>query len=470
MTRTPPDNPFGVILPTVKVLLAILALLILVAGRAAAEARPPNVIFVLTDDQRFDALGCMGNSVVQTPHIDRLAAQGTLFTNMFCTTSICATSRASFLTGQYERRHGIVDFRTPLNPQQLAETFPVMLRRHGYRTGMVGKWGLGGPLPRAAYDVFDGYSGQGRYYPKDKSGQAGEHQTHQIGDRALAFLDRCSAEQPFLLQLYTKAAHCQDGDPWPFQPDPRYASLFADTMIVPPTTATDRHFELLPEFLRDSEARKRWRIRFENAELYQKSVRDYFRLIAGIDDVIGRLVSKLHQKGLADNTVIVFTSDNGFYLGDRGLAGKWFMHEESIRLPLIVYDPRLAAQHRGRRVQQMVLNLDVAPTILELAGLEVPTGVQGRSVVPLMDGEATQWRDRFLYEHRFEHPRIPKTEGVRTERWKYIRYTSVEPAHEELFDLEDDPLEERNLASASKHADTLTDMRRQWQELSQRAR
>ncbi len=433
---------------------------------AADESRPPNIIFVLTDDIRWNSLGCMGNAAVQTPQIDQLADNGTLFVNTFCTTSICATSRASFLTGQYERRHGIVDFRTPLTAEQFSQTFPALVRRHGYRTGLIGKWGLGGAMPKDEYDVFEGYSGQGRYYPKDKPAQPGEHQTHRLGDQAVAFLDGCNANEPFLLQLYTKAAHCQDGDPWPFQPDTRYDSLFADVTIAKPETATQQHFETLPPFLQNSEARKRWQIRFANDELYQKSVKDYFRLIAGVDDVIGRMRDKLQQKGLDDNTIIIFTSDNGFYLGDRGLAGKWFMHEESIRLPLVIYDPRLRADRRGHEATQMALNIDVAPTILELAGVGVPDGMQGRSLVPLMNAEPAEWRDVFLYEHRFEHPRIPKTEGVRTERFKYVRYTSIDPIYEELFDLESDPLEERNLAEDSAHRGTLEVLRRQWRDLS----
>lgn len=453
----------------VTCILALFALSFSGNLQAADETRPPNIIFILTDDIRWNALGCMGNGVVQTPNIDRLAADGTLFTNMFCTTSICATSRASFLTGQYERRHGVVNFRTPLTADQFAQSFPALLRRHGYRTAMVGKWGLGGPLPKDQYDFFEGYSGQGYYYPKGKSGQAGEHLTHQLGDQVISFLDSYSDESPFLLQLYTKAAHCQDGDPWPFQPDPRYNSLFADVTIAPPTTATKHHFELLPEFLQNSEARKRWQIRFANDELYQKSVKDYFRLIAGVDDVIGRLMDKLCEQGLADETVIIFTSDNGFYLGDRGLAGKWFMHEESIRLPLVIHDPRLPESDHGREVAQMALNIDVAPTILDLAGVKAPDVMQGRSLVPLMKGEPVEWRDVFLYEHRFEHARIPKTEGVRTERWKYVRYTSVEPVYEELFDLQADPLEEHNIAGDARYHDRLEKMRRQWQDLSRQA-
>jgi len=439
----------------------------LLADEPAGPARP-NIIFVLTDDQRWDALGCMGNPAIHTPNIDALAERGTLFTNMFCTTSICATSRATFLTGQWERRHGIDDFRTPLSSEQFANSFPGLLRKNGYRTGMVGKWGLGGPLPNNDYDDFNGFSGQGRYFPKGQLNEPGTHLTHRIGDQAVEFLDSCRADEPFLLQLYTKASHCQDGDPWPFQPDPRYRALFADTTIPLPSTATEEHFAALPEFLQTSEARKRWTIRFADAKMFQKSVKDYYRLIAGIDDIVGRLVKKLEQKKLADNTVIIFTSDNGFYLGERGLAGKWFMHEESIRLPLVICDFRLAEKSHPSRVAKIVLNADIAPTILDLAGVPIPSTVQGQSMVPHLNGKRVTWRDDFLYEHRFTHSRIPKTEGVRTKSWTYTRYTSIDPVYEELFDLEADPHEESNLAGDPAHAAQLERLRDRWQELAKK--
>jgi len=442
-------------------------------GPVLAESRPattrPNIIFILTDDQRYDALGCMGNRLIRTPHIDRLAADGVLFRNMFCTTSICATSRTSFITGQYERRHHIDGFRTPLSKRQLAESFPVRLRKRGYRTGFVGKWGLGGPLPKQAWDVFEGFSGQGRYFPKGQSGKPGTHITGKLRAQALRFLDGCTRDKPFLLQLYTKAAHCQDGDPWPFQPDSKYNALFKGITIPKPVTATEKDFQALPAFLRNSEARKRWFVRFANDRMYQKSVKDYYRLVAGIDDTVGAIVAKLRAKNLTNNTVIIFTSDNGFYLGEHGLAGKWYMHEESIRLPLVIYDPRLPSRLRGRKVSQLVLNIDIAPTIFNLAGLQIPNAVQGRSMVPLLQGTPVTWRNDFLYEHRFKHPRIPKTEGVRTERWTYTRYTSIDPVYEELFDLKTDPHQQHNLAGDPRYQKKLRQLRTRWKELSRQA-
>ena len=445
--------------------LAVLA--VVGPGRSGAAERP-NIILVITDDQRFDALGCMGNPVLKTPHIDGLAAQGAIFTHTFCTTSICATSRASFLTGQYAMRHGIRGFGQSLTETQWQDAFPVLLRRAGYRTAMVGKWGLGGPLPRDRYDVFNGFSGQGRYYPRPPG--EGPHLTHRLGQQVLDFLETCEADKPFLLQYYTKAAHCQDGDPWPFQPDHRYDEVFADIEVPRPLTATAAHFARLPKFLQTSEARRRWKIRFADPAMFQKSVKDYYRLVLGIDDVIGRIVTTLKRKRLFENTVIIFTSDNGFYLGEHGLAGKWFMHEESIRLPLVICDPRLPGGRKGRRVPAPALNIDIAPTILELAGLAIPGSVQGRSLVPLLRGRRVEWRSEFFYEHPFAHPRIPMSEGVRGPRWKYVRYTSLDPVVEELYDLENDSREEKNLAGDPRWAGRLSEQRAKWREWRERVK
>ena len=424
---------------------------------------PPNVVLLLVDDLRWNAPACMGNPVAKTPHIDRLAAEGVRFTNAFCTTAICATSRATFLTGQYARRHGIHTFGRPLTDAQFAETFPAVLRRSGYRVGFVGKWGLG-KLPQAEYDYFDGFTGQGRYFERaDK--ELKDHLTARLERKALKFLDTWTADRPACLQLSFKATHCQDGDPWPFQPDQRYNELYRDVTIQPAKTATEEHFRRLPEFLQTSEARVRWKVRFANGPLFQKSVKDYYRLLTGVDRVVGSVVETLKRKGLLDNTVIVFTSDHGFYLGEHGLAGKWFMHEESIRIPLVVYDPRLPANRRGTKVDDLVLSVDVAPTIMDVAGCQVPRRVQGRPLSPLVRGEQVEWRDELFYEHLFKHARIPQTEGVRTKRWKYVRYVGMDPVYEELFDVQNDPHDERNLARDAARTDTLADMRARWKRL-----
>lgn len=423
-----------------------------------------NVVLLLADDLRFDAVGFMGNRIVETPHLDGLARQGVTFPNAFCTTSICATSRASILTGQYARRHGIWNFAANLSPEAFADTFPAQLRSTGYYTGFIGKWGVGNQLPSEQFDYWAGFPGQGRYFARQKGVESKEH-LHEITSRQIGeFFAASPADKPFCLQVSFKTAHAQDGEPQEYPFEPRYAELYENVTIAPPPTATEEHFARLPEFLRTSEARRRWTPRFSTPELYQKHVKDYYRLVTGMDRVIGDLVKELRERKQLDNTLIVFTADNGYYLGDYGLADKWFMHEPSIRIPLLIVDPRLPAERRGTKCEAMALNIDLAPTLLAAAGIAPPKRMQGVNLLPVAEGKAESPRTEFFYEHLFKHAAIPKTEGVRDERWKYVRYL-VEPEYEELFDLQSDPREERNLASEPEHRETLTRYRRRCDEL-----
>jgi arylsulfatase A-like enzyme len=246
--------------------------------------------------------------------------------------------------------------------------------------------------------------------------------------------------------------------------------MYQDAAIPPAPLSDPEFFASLPEFLKDSENRRRWELRFATPEMYQHSVKSYYRLISGVDRVVGRLVDKLKEEGLLDNTVILYTGDNGFYLGERGLAGKWYPHEVSIRVPLVVYDPRLPAAERGTRRDQPVLSIDLAPTMLEMAGVAAPVEMQGCSLVPLIEGADPEWRAEFFYEHLFKHPRIPCSEAVRDPHYKYTRFVDVEPPYEELYDLENDPHEAHNLAGDPAHAETLRRMRAKWAEWRERVK
>jgi len=423
----------------------------------------PNIIFLLTDDQRWDSLGCMGNRFVRTPEIDRMSSQGVTFTNNFVTTSICMTSRASIFLGQYARTHKINDFSTPFTAEQFRRTYPQLMRGAGYHTGFIGKYGVGDEMPAREFDYWQGFPGQGKYFPH---GEPGKHLTELMGDQAMEFLEGAPTDKPFCLSISFKAAHVQDEDPRQFLPSPATEALYRGEVFPVPKTAEPRYIQMLPIEVHRSEGRRRWAVRFATPELYQASVRNYYRLITEVDMAVGRLRRALERRGAGQNTVIVYSSDNGFYLGEHGLAGKWLMHEESIRTPMIVYDPRLAAGQRGRR-EEMTLNIDIAPTLLEAAGMDAPRQMQGRSLYRLLDGKSTAWRKEFFYEHNFDHAWIPQTEGVRTDRWKYTRYVTTSPEFEELFDLEKDPLEERNLAREGAHAAKLDEMRatyRTWRE------
>ena len=448
------------------VLLGLLAILGSTGSSSSAGAAetPPNIIFLLTDDQRWDTLGVSGNSIIQTPNLDQLARQGVRFDNVFVTTSICATSRASILTGQYARRHGIWDFLTGLTEEQLAGSYLGRLKEAGYHLGFVGKWGVADP-PKDYFDYDRAFSGQGQYR-LEVDGQE-RHLTSVMGDQIVEFLQGAPADRPFCLSVSFKAAHVQDSydlsqEPFPY--DPRLESLYQEATIPPPPSALPTLFESLPEILQNSEARLRWAIRFWGPARYQESVKGYYRLISGVDDVVGRLRQTLNERGLSEQTAIVFTGDNGFFLGEFGLAGKWTPHEASIRVPLVIFDPRLSEQSVERRVDHFALNIDMAPTLLGLAGLPPGEEMQGRSLVPLLHGEGEDggWRESFFYEHLFTHPRIPRSEAVRTKDWKYIRYVDSEPLYEELYDLESDPHEMQNLAAEAGHGGRLQELRTAW--------
>ena len=450
----------------------LLAVLCWGCGQSNADVAKPNFIFILTDDQRFDTLGCAGNRLIQTPNIDRLAKNGVRFRNHFVTTSICCVSRASIFTGQYERRHGIADFTTPLTPSQWSNTYPALLRATGYRTGFIGKFGVGDAKyitsKGADFDFWRGLPGQAGEWFIDPKDSSQTHATARFGNEALEFLEGCSTAHPFCLSISFNAPHSRDGKSREFQPDSRDEMLYATKRISTPKTATEEYFRRLPEFVRQSEGRRRWEKRFATPEMFQRTMRDYYRLITGIDREVGRIIAKLAERGLADNTVVIFTSDNGWFAGEHGLADKWLMYEESIRVPLVVFDPRLPRSRRGQKVDVLTLNVDFAPTLLEMAGLPVPAGMQGRSLAPLLHGSRpSNWRTDFFYEHHYNPKIIPPSEGIRTERWAYLRWLAPNPEFEELYDLRADPLERRNLAANPQHATTLRSLRTQWQQAAE---
>ncbi|MCS7046705.1 MAG: sulfatase [Gemmataceae bacterium] len=429
---------------------------------ASEPAQRPNFVILVADDLRADVLGCYGDRLAKTPNLDQLAGRGTLFRNAFVTTSICCVSRASIMTGQYARRHGIHDFKTDFSPAAFANTYMALLKAAGYRIGFIGKYGVGTKMPEQnQFDFWKGFPGQGNYFDKDTP----LHMTRRMGDQTLEFLKGCDRAKPFCLSVSFKSPHAQDGAEREFPPDPADESEFKATVFPTPRTASDRWFQLLPEPVRQSEARKRWQRRFSTPEKFQQVVADYYRLVTGMDREIGRIVAELARLGLADNTILIFTSDNGFFLGERGLADKWFMYEESIRVPCLIVDPRLPRPRFGQALEAMALNIDLAPTILDYAGLAVAPAMQGKSLRPLIEGKAVPWRHDWFYEHHTLPKIIPPSEGVRTTRWTYLRWVGMEPIVEELYDLANDPFQEHNLIGDDKHRVTLERLRRRWAEL-----
>jgi arylsulfatase A-like enzyme len=455
----------------------------------------PNFLFLFTDDQRADAAGYIGNSVIQTPALDALAEAGTVFTNSFVTTSICCVSRVTALTGQFARRHGINDFVKMLTSEQFGACYPQVLRRSGYYVGFIGKWGIGANnldnIERASheFDYWAGASHQTNYWheadcpyvtdngtctcPPDGRGVAGPDVrvghanmkdpvhlcTDIVPDKVAAFLEQRPKNQPFCLSVSLKWAH----GPWSDW-HPRFKDTYNLADMPIPLAATPEEAEKQPDFLKQSLDSPAGMQLAKDHDRLRRIVMDYYRLIATGDYGLMRIRKALEDAGAADNTVILFSSDNGQFLGEHGLMGKWLMHEESIRVPTVIYDPRIPPNRRVRRQDATVLNTDFAPTMLAMAGLPVPGDMQGQDLTPLLIGPAPQsWRDAWFYEHVYEHGgKIEPCEGVRAQRWKYIRYYRQDPVYESLFDLLEDPRETRDLARDEAYRSVLDEYRAKW--------
>ena len=429
---------------------------------------------MLTDDQRFDDLGCMGNTLIQTPNLDKLAADGVIFNNAFVTTAICCSSRASILTGQHMRRHGIVDFATPLSSEAMDTSYPVLLRNAGYRTGFLGKMAIGNPsqglrrlsLPEDKFDFWFGFP-QSISFRQVVDGKE-RFLTTVLADKAIEFLRTNPTGQPFCLSISFKTPH----GPWNYF-DPQTPDPYRDTEIPPPASYTRENFEAHPEFLKESlNGNDDWPSNADERLL--KNARTCYRLITGMDSAVGRIVAALEELGMDDNTIVIFTSDHGTLRGSHGLTGKWLMYEESIRVPLHCPRSSLTGRVAWDQTRSDGAEHRYRPTILAMGGAEVPAGMQGRDFGPLLRDASLDWRSEWFYEHTYNTrpPRRPiaKSEGVRTERWKYIRYTEHDPPYEQLFDLTRDPGEERNLAGLPKHANVLVDMRARCERRGQEAR
>ena len=449
--------------------LPILLIALLPTLSATAKTPRPNLVFFLSDDHRGDSLGCAGHAILQTPELDAMARDGVRFENMFVTTSICAASRASIFTGLYERTHGYT-FRTPpIRKEHFAESYPTLLRAAGYRTGFAGKFGVGvAGGHKGAFDVFHSI-GRGPYHKKQPDGST-RHETQLCGDRAIAFIEDAPRDKPFCMSVSFNASHAEDGDkrpghghfPWPKVVDGLYDNL----PMPPPLYSEPAVYESQPAYLKKSLNRQRYFWRWDTPEKYQTNLRAYYRMISGIDHVVGRVRKALEKKGVADNTVLVFTGDNGYYQGQRGFAGKWSHYEESLRVPLIIHDPRTPAHLRGRNAPQMALNIDLPATLLDYAGLPLPEAYQGRSLRPIVEGASPEhWRTDTFCEHLMDYGGIPKWEGVRGPRYTYARYFEQKHDAEHLHDLVADPGQLKNFASDPTYANILAKMRKRTDQL-----
>jgi len=442
------------------------SLFLLAASHFALAAKPLNVVVLFADDWRFDVLGSLGHPVVKTPHLDQLASEGMLFTQNRVTTSICGVSRASLYTGQWMSRNGCIGFNMFKTPWE--ETYLGLVRANGYHLGHIGKW-HNGQIPEKEFDFCRSYQVQ-HWHPQERAQQI--HVTTRNENDALEFIRTRPENKPFAVTVCFFAPHAEDSHPLQFLPQTEHMHHYDGVEIPVPVNATEESWNRLPPFFSEkNEGRNRWGWRFDTPEKYQAMMKNYYRLVTGVDAACGRIIAELEKQGVKDETLIIFTTDNGYYHGERGLGDKWYPHEESIRVPLIIRDPRMPAAKRGTRNDDFTLNVDLAPTILAAAGIPAPDRMQGRDIAPLyLADEKPEWRDDFFYEHPVisNKDRIPPSQALVRKDWKYFYWPDHD--YEQLFDLTSDPLEENDLARDPAHAGKLAEMRERFNELREAAK
>jgi N-acetylglucosamine-6-sulfatase len=429
-----------------------------------AGAAPRNIVFILTDDHRYDAMSFMGHPIVQTPNLDRIAKRGAHLRNAFVTTSLCSPSRATILTGLYAHQHKVVDNNTPVPAG--TTFFPQYLQRAGYQTALVGKWHMGGDDggPQPGFDHWVSFAGQGSYLPSAAGLNVNGKPVPQKGyisdeltDYALEWLRGRDRAKPFFLYLSHKGVHndyipaTRSSD---FIPAERHRGRFEHATFTPPKSqAYPPELEARrPRWVRDQ--RNSWHgVDFPYHSNLDVShfFKRYAETLLGVDDSVGRVLDYLEAEKLLESTLVIYMGDNGFAFGEHGLIDKRTAYEESMRVPMLMQCPELFAG--GRTVEQVVANLDVAPTILAAAGLQAPSHMMGASMLPLARGEQVPWRTELLYEYYWERnfPQTPTVFALRTDQYKFIRYHGLWDV-DELFDLRADPLEMHNLAYEPSHA------------------
>jgi N-acetylglucosamine-6-sulfatase len=437
----------------------------LAVAAAAPTGKRRNIIFILVDDQRYDALGFMkAQPFLETPHMDRLAREGAHCKNTFVTTSLCSPSRASILTGKYAFQHKIVDNNTATPPN--TTFFPQYLQKAGYKTAFIGKWHMGnsGDQPQPGFDRWISFRGQGSYLPnKNGLNIDGKHVpqkgyiTDELTDYAVDFINQQSKDQPYFLYLSHKAVHAN------FIPAERHKGRYANAHFVPPVNEAPPTDPANPQPMWTHNQRNSWH-GVEYPYHSDLSIADYYKLYAetllAVDDSVGRLMDLLEKRGELDSTYIFFAGDNGFCFGEHGLIDKRQAYEESMRIPLLVRCPDTIA--RGSVVNEMVANIDFMPTFLEAAGAPSPDGLAGESFLPLLEGRHIPWRKDLLYTYYWERnfPQTPTMHAIRTDLYKYIHYYGVWDS-DELYDLQSDPREQKNLIYNEAHRQTVADLKRQ---------
>ena len=469
-------------------------LLTLVFALSAHAAKRPNILFVISDDIRWDALGCTGSPYVKSPHIDRLAKEGLNFRNTFCTTSLCSPSRASILSGLYAHAHGVTNNFTEY-PDSM-KTFPLILQGEGYDTAYIGKYHMGedNDSPRPGFDWFVTHKGQGQYFDTEFNFNGKERKivkgyyTTVVTDMALDWLGQrnkgegkdkdasADEDKPWCLLLGHKAPHSF------YFPEPKYEHAFDHVTVPYPNSA----FELndKPKWIKERLYTWHgiygplfdWRKDYpddspEGVKAFENMTRAYWGTILSVDDSMGRMYDWLKETDQLDNTIIVFMGDNGLLNGEHGMVDKRTMHEASIRIPLIVRYPGLTPADKGRDVTDQILTTDLCPTMLELAGAPVPEKLHGQSFVKLVQEGDPDWRTGWFYHYNYEKqfPYTPNVRGIRTDKWKYMHYPKGDGSPDEhmaeLYDIQTDPMESHNLIHNDSFAPVVADLKKQLADL-----
>ncbi len=460
----------------------ILLILLLLSGQAGLYAqkakKPMNIIFILSDDHRYDFMGFMNKvSGLQTPGMDRMARQGAHLKNTFVTTSLCSPSRASILTGQYAHTHTVVDNSAPL-PNNLT-FFPQYLQKKGYKTAFMGKWHMGntGDNPQTGFDEWVSFEGQGQYYGntlnvngKHVKLDSNNYITDELTNRAIDWMNDVK-EKPFCMYLSHKGVHAE------FMPAKRHSGKYKDLQIISPQsmylTVTDSskqfgevtpprtpvNYKDIPHWVR--EQRYSWHgvdYMYHGQIPFDEFYHLYLETLQSIDESIQHVMEWVEKNGLKENTMIVYMGDNGFQFGEHGLIDKRTAYEESMRVPLLVWAPGMV--QAGSVIPQMILNIDLAPTFIDAAGIAKPTQMQGESFLPLLKGQNISWRKEVFYEYYWEQafPQTPTTFAVRTDKYKYIAYNGIWDINE-LYDLEKDPYEMNNLIRNKEYDKTGLELR-----------
>lgn len=439
----------------------------------AGTSKQPDILFILVDDLRWEALSYKGHPYVKTPNIDKLREGGASLENAFCSTSICCPSRATFLTGTYANRHGVIDNETSEYNPDITPPLTKYLQEAGYKTAMIGKWHMGHSAePRPYFDHWISFEGQGEYNDVEvnvdgKPEHWKGYTTDILTDKAIDFINRQPKDKPYFCMLSHKAVH------EPFKPAPRHKDAFGKDQVDIEPESWSSDFKGKPAWERRQRSRDvRWDYRTRDYETEnlpetidheewkkgQKKYIEQFRCLAAVDEGVGKLLTVLKDRGTLDNTLIIFTSDNGYFHGEHRRWDKRLAMEESMRIPMVVAYP--GHIQKGDTINQLVSNIDFAPTVLDYAGIPEPEQMQGKSMRPLFENKAPEWRDSVFYEYWVDlvHS-IPTMTAVRTDQYKLIQYPEINDL-DELYDLKADPHEMNNLAANPEYAELHQQMNR----------